>query len=201
MSVRTTVRAMNTTPCTRAFLRIIPAVCMTATLAAGCQQKPAPVQAAPATGDAKASTLEADVAHLKDITPSQSHSMIDVGYHMSNLWFAAQHKNWDLAAFEVDETRNRIRWTIRINPTRKKPDGEIVDIKGIFDGIDATVLPPLKDAVAKKDTKAFEAAYRTMLEACYSCHKASAKPYLRPMIPTTPPQTIINYDPNAKWPE
>ena len=76
-----------------------------------------------------------DVAHLKDITPAQSHTMIDVGYHMSNLWFAAQHKNWDLAAFEVDETRNRIRWTIRISPTRKTPDGEIVDIKGIFDGV------------------------------------------------------------------
>jgi hypothetical protein len=185
-------------------LRILAAALITASLSSGCQQKTAPAPASPApaspAGDAKASTLDADVAHLKDITPSQSHTMIDVGYHMSNLWFAAQHKNWDLAAFEVDETRNRIRWTIRINPTRKKPDGEIVDIKGIFDGIDATVLPPLKDAVAKKDMKAFDAAYRTMLEACYSCHKASAKPYLRPMIPTAPPQTIINYDPNAKWP-
>jgi len=185
------------------FLRILAAALITASLSSGCHQKaeptPAPASASPA-GDAKASTLDADVAHLKDITPSQSHTMIDVGYHMSNLWFAAQHKNWDLAAFEVDETRNRIRWTIRINPTRKKPDGEIVDIKSIFDGIDATVLPPLKDAVAKKDMKSFDAAYRTMLEACYSCHKASAKPYLRPMIPTAPPQTIINYDPNAKWP-
>ena len=184
------------------------AVLLVTSIATGCQtSSPAPASPAAAkpapgtpTGDTKASTLEADVAHLKEITPSQSHTMIDVGYHMSNLWFAAQHKNWDLAAFEVDETRNRIRWTIRINPTRKKPDGEIVDIKGIFDGIDATVLPPLKDAVAKKDMKKFEAAYRTMLEACYSCHKASAKPYLRPMIPTVPPQTIINYDPNAKWP-
>jgi len=40
-----------------------------------------------------------------------------------------------------------------------------------------------------------------MLEACYSCHKASGKPYLRPMIPTVPPQSIITYDPNAKWPQ
>jgi len=172
---------------------------ITTSLAAACQSA-APASAPAEHDDDKASALEADVAHLKDITPGQSHTMIDVGYHMSNLWFAARAQNWDLAAFEVDETRNRIRWTIRINPTRKKPDGEVVDIKGIFDGIDESVLPPLKDAVAKKDLKAFEAAYRTTLEACYSCHKASAKPYLRPMIPTVPPQTIINYDPNAKWP-
>jgi hypothetical protein len=165
-----------------------------------CQQAVTPPTQSAAASD-KPSTLETDVAHLKDITPAQSHTMIDVGYHMSNLWFAAQQKNWDLAAFEVDETRNRIRWTIRISPTRKKPDGEIVDIKGIFDGIDQSVVTPLKDAVAKQDMTAFVSSYRTMLEACYSCHKASGKPYLRPMIPTTPPQTIINYDPAAKWPQ
>ena len=128
----------------------------------------------------------ADVAHLKDIVPAQSHTMIDVGYHMSNLWFAAQKQNWDLAAFEVDETRNRIRWTLRISPTRKTPDGEILDMKPLFDGIDKAVITPLKDAVAKKDTKAFVPAYRDMLEACYQCHKAAGKPYLRPMIPTAP---------------
>ena len=159
------------------------------------------VPATPTTTAVGPNTLEADVAHLKDVVPAQSHSMIDVGYHMANLWFAVQHRNWPLAAFEVDETRNRIRWTLRISPTRKGPDGEIVDLQGIFDGMDATVLPPLKQAVEKKDTKGFEAAYRVTLENCYACHKASGKPYLRPMIPTTPPQPIINYDPSAVWPE
>jgi hypothetical protein len=63
------------------------------------------------------------------------------------------------------------------------------------------VLPPLKEAVEKKDVKAFDAAYRTTLETCYACHKTSGKPYLRPMIPKTPPQPIINYDPAADWPQ
>lgn len=163
--------------------------------------QPASTAAPATTATSSADTLQADVAHLKDITPAQSHSMIDVGYHMANLWFAVQHRNWPLAAFEVDETRNRIRWTIRISPTRKGPDGTTVDLKGIFDGMDASVLPPLKQAVEKKDPKAFEAAYRTTLETCYACHKTSGKPYLRPMIPTTPPQPIINYDPNPAWPQ
>jgi len=158
-------------------------------------------KSAAATPGSVPDSLQADVAHLKDIVPAQSHSMIDVGYHMANLWFAVQHRNWPLAAFEVDETRNRIRWTIRISPTRKGPDGSTVDLKGIFDGMDTSVLPPLKEAVEKKDQKAFEAAYRVALENCYACHKASGKPYLRPMIPTVPPQAIINYDPNPTWPQ
>ena len=166
----------------------------------GCQTQ-TPPGAAPAASaaPAEAPTMESDVAHLKDIVPAQSHTMIDVGYHMSNLWFAAQKENWDFAAFEVDETRNRIRWTLRISQTRKTPDGAILDMKPLFDGIDKSVITPLKEAVATKDLKTFVPAYRAMLEACYQCHKAAGKPYLRPMIPSVPPQTIINYDPTAEW--
>jgi hypothetical protein len=169
---------------------------------AGCQTQTTPgaTQANPAA-PAEAPTMESDVAHLKDIVPAQSHTMIDVGYHMSNLWFAAQQENWDFAAFEVDETRNRIRWTLRISPTRKTPDGAILDMKPLFDGVDKSVITPLKEAVATKDLKVFVPAYRAMLEACYQCHKAAGKPYLRPMIPSVPPQTIINYDPKAEWPQ
>ncbi|HYJ96166.1 MAG TPA: hypothetical protein VEV86_16150 [Vicinamibacterales bacterium] len=169
---------------------------------AGCQTQTTPgaASATPAA-PAEASTMETDVAHLKDIVPAQSHTMIDVGYHMSNLWFAAQKGNWDFAAFEVDETRNRIRWTLRLSTTRKLPDGSVLDMKPLFDGIDKSVLTPLKEAVATKDLKVFVPAYRAMLEACYQCHKAAGKPYLRPMIPSAPPQTIINYDPKADWPQ
>ena len=150
---------------------------------------------------AQTTTMQADVAHLKDIVPGQSHAMIDVGYHMANLWFAAERKNWAFAAFEVDETRNRIRWTIRINPVRKDPEGKPVDLKNIFDAIDTTSMAALKQAVEKKDSTAFDMAYRQMLESCYACHKASGKPYLRPAIPSGPPQTIMTYDPGATWPE
>jgi cytochrome c553 len=127
--------------------------------------------------------------------------MIDVGYHMANLWFAVERKNWAFAAFEVDETRNRIRWTIRINPVRKDPEGKPVDLKNIFDAIDTTSMASLKQAVEKQDSAAFGVAYRQMLESCYACHKASGKPYLRPTIPSAPPQTLMNYDPAATWPQ
>jgi cytochrome c553 len=156
---------------------------------------------APVPVAAQATTLQSDVAHLKDIVPGQSHAMIDVGYHMANLWFAAERKNWAFAAFEVDETRNRIRWTIRINPVRKDPEGKPVDLKSIFEAIDTTSMASLKQAVEKQDSAAFGVAYRQMLESCYACHKASGKPYLRPMIPSVPPQSMMTYDPSAAWPE
>ena len=34
-----------------------------------------------------------------------------------------------------------------------------------------------------------------------SRHKASGKPFPRPMVPTVPPQTIINFDLSSTWPQ
>jgi len=145
--------------------------------------------------------MQADIAHLKEVVPSQSHSMTDVGYQFACLWFAGKENNWPLAAFFLNEASQHIRWTIRIRPIRKDLEGYQVDLKGIYDSIDNSVIARLRQAIDKKDGAEFAAAYKDTLVQCYSCHKASGKPYLHPTVPTVPPQTIINFDPNAKWPE
>ena len=145
--------------------------------------------------------LRADVARLKANAPSQSHTMSDVGYHWTNLWFAGEKKNWPLATFYFDETRQHILWTIRLRPIRKGPDGQDVNLVPIFEGIDTSAFKAMAEAIQKQDAQAFAAAYRTTLEACYGCHKASGKPYLRPMIPSAPAQAIVNFDPAAAWPQ
>ena len=145
-------------------------------------------------------SLPAEVARLKTLVPSQSHTMMDVQFHWANLWFAAQKKNWPLAQFYFDESRQHIVWMIRIRPVRQN-EGHDVDLQSIFDAIDTTSMAAVKQAIANKDSAQFTAAYRTMLESCYACHKASGKPFLRPMIPQTPEQSMINFDPNASWPQ
>jgi hypothetical protein len=157
------------------------------------------------TEDAKATNdldaLRAEVARLKANAPSQSHTMSDVGYHWTNLWFAGEKKNWPLARFYFDETRQHILWTIRLRPVRKGADGKDVNLVPIFEGIDTSAFKAMAEAIQQQDAQAFAAAYRTTLEACYGCHKASGKPYLRPMIPTAASQSIINFDPAATWPQ
>jgi len=162
---------------------------------------PAAVLTKPAELTMTPAALEAEVIRLKGVAPSASVAMADVGFHFSNLWFAAQKQNWPLATYYFNEGRNHIRWLIRINPMPKGPTGDLVDLQGIFDGIDTGVLKDLKDTIDKKDGARFAAAYRQTLEACYSCHKAVGRPYLRPTIPTTPPQSIMNLDPAATWPQ
>ena len=172
---------------------------------AACRQAPA-VQPAPAVqADSAAAdeiaALKADVEVLKGKAPSASVAMADVGFHWSNLWFAGQSGNWPLAGYYFSEARNHVRWLTRINPMPKGPDGMPVDVKGIFDGIDTSTFAAVKTAIDNKDSKEFETAYRGALESCYQCHKAVGRPYLRPMIPKILPQTIINLDVRANWPQ
>ena len=109
--------------------------------------------------------MQADIAHLKEVVPSQSHSMTDVAYQFSSLWFAGKEHNWPLAAFFLNEARQHIRWTIRIRPIRKDLEGNAVDLKGIYDSIDNSVMVRLQQAIDKKDGAQFVAAYKETLEA------------------------------------
>lgn len=147
--------------------------------------------------------LRAEVERLKGLVPDQAHAMEDVGYHFANLWFAAEHKNWPLADFYLAETRSHLRWAVRIRPVRQTKAGD-VDLTGILDAVDKTggvMLSAIKTAIEQKNTGAFTNAYRQTLEGCYSCHKASEKPFIRPQVPKAVAEHIINPDPQAKWPQ
>jgi len=142
--------------------------------------------------------LAADVAHLKSIIPTQAHTMIDVGHHWTNLWFAAEKKNWSLARFLFDEARQDIRWTILIRPVRQKADGGTVDVKGIFTALDMSAFAAVQLAIEDQNSAEFVTAYTQALDGCHSCHVASEKPFLRLMIPTAPASPLTDFNPSVK---
>jgi hypothetical protein len=147
--------------------------------------------------------MQADVTHLKELIPTQSHAMRDVADHWSNLYFAAKAGNWPLAKFFFSEARQYVRWAVLIRPGRRatpETDNKDVDVKSIWDAIEPTTFAAVDVSLDVEDFAEFEKEYKVALESCYSCHKAAGLPHLRPMVPTTPPLSIINFDPKATWP-
>lgn len=138
---------------------------------------------------------------FKDRGPDQAHAMMSVAYHFNNLWFAAEAENWPLADFYQKETVSHLRWAVRIIPKRKDSVGQIIDLTAILQAVENSPLKQLQEAVQAKDHDKFVAAYRFTLEGCYSCHKASDKPYLRPRIPDQTAEHTINFDPSVTWPK
>jgi len=165
--------------------------------ASGCDRS------APAAASEDARTVEnlaAELKALKELIPDQAHVMADVGYHFTNLWFAGKAENWPLADFYLAETKSHLRWAVRVKPIRKDNRGQDINLGNILEAFENSQLTELKQAVDRKDRQAFESVYRTSLTSCYSCHKASDKPYLRPQVPDRPEASIINFDPKADWP-
>lgn len=161
-----------------------------------------PASSAPPTHSAtnELAALKAEIEQLKGKLPDQAHAMKDVGYHFANLWFAGQKENWPLAKFYLDETRSHLKWAVRIIPVRKTKAGDL-ELKGILDAVDNSLMSEIQKAIDAKDIAKFTNSYRLTVEGCYSCHKASEKPFIRVQIPAQPEAHGINFDPNAKWPE
>jgi len=131
---------------------------------------------------------------LRSLIPSQSHAMMDVAYHFTNLWFAGQHQNWPLAQFYFNEARNHILWAIRLVPVRKTSGGEL-HLQEMFDGFDTSLLADLKKQIAEKNRAQFNTAYRAALGGCNACHVAAEKPYLHIVVPDKPEVHIVDFTP------
>lgn len=74
-------------------------------------------------------------------------------------------------------------------------------MKGTLDGIEHGSLAKVKDTIDQKNSQQFATEYKHLLEDCYSCHKNVNRAYLRPMVPATVGQPIINTDAAATWPQ
>jgi hypothetical protein len=165
------------------------------TILSGCEQTAPAASSQPTAAD-----LAARVKALEDLLPSQSHLMMDVGDHFTNLWFAGRAENWPLADFYLGETKSHLRWAVRRIPIRKDNQGQDINLVNILEAFENSQLTQLKGTIDGKDRTAFERVYKESLNACYACHTAASKPYLRPQLPTEPASRIINFDPKASWP-
>src|SRR5262249_5491483 len=127
-------------------------------------------------------------------------AMSDVAYHFTNLWFAGKAENWPLAEFYWKESFSHIKWAVRIIPVRKDNAGQEIKLEEIVQSIEQSQFLNMVGVIEQHDAEQLEPTYRLMLEACYTCHKAADKPYLRPRIPDQPAASIVNFDPTAQWP-
>ena len=150
---------------------------------------------APAAGIDELVTLRADVARLKSIATDQSHTMADVAYHFTNLWFAGKAENWPLAQFYSDELRSHLRWAVRVIPMRKDRDGRDVDLTAILAALEQSSLKDLSDSVKARDPQRFAAAYNAQMQNCMACHRAAGKEYLTLHVPDRPDAGIVDFAP------
>jgi len=88
----------------------------------------------------------------------------------AKLWLAGEARNWELAAYELDELSEGFDDVVRFHPTHK--DSPVAP----KDAIPRMVTEPissLRAAVDKKDVGAFAESYDALTSACNNCHRAT----------------------------
>jgi hypothetical protein len=152
-------------------------------------QQPAPQPAAsPATTPTPLS-----LQTLTQIQPGLSTYMMETAQRFGIMWFAAQHQNWDLAAFEGREAEQVLQHgAVRSNQVRQL---------GI-NGYNTAFLDPLIAAAQSGDQTQFESAYARAISGCNACHSSQTygqinRPFsfVKLQVPTTSPEDIYSYSP------
>jgi hypothetical protein len=108
----------------------------------------------------------------------------------AKLWFAGKNRNWDLAAYEVDEIKEGLQDAAKFHATVDGiPVAEM--IKTILD----PRLERIEKAIDAKNNAQFASAFDALTDGCNSCHTKAGKPFIRIQRPSEPPLSNQNFAP------
>ena len=83
----------------------------------------------------------------------------------TKLALAGRRRNWEYAAYELNELRNALTRVGRTIPVYRSADMPV-----ILDAMTREPLAAVERAIHDKDASAFEAAYAQLTAACNACH-------------------------------
>jgi hypothetical protein len=130
-------------------------------VAAACRQPAPPPPPTPAP--APAAAVPTYVPGLGEIMSLQQ-------MRHTKLWLAGNAGNWPLAEYEAVELGEGFDDVVKFNPTH---EGSPVDPKDAIPRIVTQPLAEVRQAIEKKDAKAFADAYDALTAACNNCHQAT----------------------------
>jgi hypothetical protein len=96
-------------------------------------------------------------------------AMVETGHRYSELYWAGQDRNWDYAAYQLDKIRLTIELGIERRPKRAASANIFL----------TNAIPPMKQAIEKKDAVAFDAQFKMMTVSCNICHAMEKMPFVQ----------------------
>lgn len=87
-------------------------------------------------------------------------AMVETGHRYSELYWAGQDRNWDYAAYQLDKIRLTIELGIERRPKRAASAQQFL----------TNAIPPMKQAIEKKNADAFDAQFKMLTLSCNICH-------------------------------
>jgi hypothetical protein len=109
----------------------------------------------------------------------------------NKLWFAANARNWPLAAYELGEIKEVMGDVQEVVPTFKN-----LPLDKMLDAVITKEIVDLEKAIDAKDFKKFAAAYDKLNAACNACHQGTENGFVVIQRPTLPAFSNQDYRPH-----
>src|SRR5215467_10918413 len=115
---------------------------------------------------------------LAEVQPGMARLMKEVGERYHILYYAAKGGNWQLAKHELSQVISLHKAGATLRPKYA------ADLTGFIQ----THLNPIMDAIAAKDWKKFETAYKKGIDGSNVLHEKYNYGYIRYVLPKNPPE-------------
>ncbi|MBD9363735.1 hypothetical protein [Methylomonas fluvii] len=104
-------------------------------------------------------------------TPGLGEIMAQTAARHTKLWFAGQERNWELAAYEIDELHEGFADAGKYHPTHKEIKQPIPELIARY--MDKP-LAGIEQAIKDKNLQGFIDNYNGLTAACNTCHQSTA---------------------------
>src|SRR5581483_11916054 len=127
--------------------------------------------------------LQKQIDQVRSALPKFAIPMREVGDRFQNMYFAAEHGNWALAAYMSKYMNGAM------NPASVTKAEEYKVWKGFYEG----QFAPVNKAIQAKDWKGFQSAYKAVVADCNSCHSAMGYGFIKVALLKSPADPGIDY--------
>jgi hypothetical protein len=110
-------------------------------------------------------------------------TMAEVAYRYTELYFAGAEGNWDYAAHMIHALEDAVAAGLQRRPQHRK-NAEAMFLKA--------TLPPVADAVKRKDPELFKQRVEALRASCTACHAAEGVAFIRIGVPTVRHNPVLN---------
>jgi cytochrome c553 len=139
------------------------------------------------TASNESASLRSELINLKtkqsalektQYVPHLGWAMVQVQVYHAKLYFAGAAKNWDLAAYYVQELEEALE-----DVEKHHPEHEGVKIAELVKAMALPQVEKVEETVEQKDAVAFSAAFEKLTTSCNQCHQAVGKSIIRIKVP------------------
>ncbi len=110
--------------------------------------------------------------------------------HANKLYFAGEHRNWDLAAFYLEEVEE----TVKGIANKDIMEGQ-VNVSGLMQALLVPEVETLEEKLQHQSPEEFRKQYGSLIKGCNTCHELTKHRYIRIIEPRTPIFDNQVYDP------